>query len=88
MKLRLFGCFLSLIFAMPAMAFVSEPELDPNPAMAGQVVNLLIQTGICNAILGGENPTITVSDNQVEVVIDGARGTDSWWNGADLSLCR
>lgn len=69
-----------LLFPQTLFAFITDPELDPNPAAAGQTVNLLLQTGICVGIVGGEdNPAITIDGSAIDVLIDGVRESDPTW---------
>ena len=76
--MRMLAFCLMIVLALPVNAFVSDPDLQPNPAMAGQTVHILIQTGICDAVLGGDNPVITVAGQQVEVLIEGERNSATW----------
>ena len=71
-------CFL-ILTTLPAMAFVSAPELDSDSVMAGESVHLLLQTGTCDGVVDGDNPTITVSGQQVDVLVEGLRNFDPSW---------
>lgn len=69
-----------LLFPQTLFAFITDSELDPNPAAAGQTVNLHLQTGICDGIVGGENnPAITIDGSTIDVLIDGIRESDPTW---------
>jgi hypothetical protein len=76
--MRMLAFCVMLVLSLPGEAFVSDPELEPNPVLAGQTVHILLQTGGCDAVLGGDNPVITVVGQQVEVQIEGERNTDAW----------
>lgn len=71
---------LVLLYPQALFAFITDPELEPNPAVAGQAVNVLLTTGICDGILGGtDNPAITVDGQGIDVLIDGVRESNPIW---------
>lgn len=69
-----------LFYAQASLAFITDPELEPNPVEAGQAVNVLLTTGVCDGVLGGENnPEITVDGQSIDVLIHGIREFNPIW---------
>lgn len=77
--LRLTSLLLLIALLHPGAtsAFVDPPDLNPSTASPGQIVNLTLRTGGCDAVLGGaNNPAISVDGNAVDVLIDASRRFD------------
>ena len=71
-----------------ALAYVNEPILVPSSPVAGQVVGVRLESGICDTFVDGPNTTdISRVGNTITLLVDGVHlAPSTWCNLAETSL--
>lgn len=62
---------IAALFPGVGNAFVELQGLEPNPALVGQDINLLLRSGNCDAVLG--LTSVTRVGREIEIVTEGTR---------------